>query len=321
MVKVKENLAGMVFGRLTVKEQADDYISPSGQRQARWLCECSCKDHNQIVVAQQSLKRGITKSCGCLIKNDSGMARVKEDLTGKKFGKLTVLKQVEDIIDKNGIHKAAWLCECNCEFHNQIIVAGGNLKSGHTQSCGCANPMKLKLLTRIPNKKDLSGDYGIIWSTNTNEEIYFDLEDADRILEHTWTIDSNGYPNTTINGKTVRMHSFLGYYRPDHHNRNKLDNRKENLIKCTQQENAQNCSLGKNNKSGIIGVYWSNQNKKWMAQITINGKTIHISSHNNKDDAIKARLQAEVKYRGDFAPQRHLFEQYKINVDSGDTDD
>lgn len=36
-----------------------------------------------------------------------------------------------------------------------------------------------------------------------------------------------------------------------------------------------------------------------------------------KEDAIKIRLKVEAKYFGDFAPQKHLFEQYKINVEDG----
>ena len=35
-----------------------------------------------------------------------------------------------------------------------------------------------------------------------------------------------------------------------------------------------------------------------------------------KDDAIKARLEAEAKYYGEFAPQRHLFKEYNISVNS-----
>ena len=45
------------------------------------------------------------------------------------------------------------------------------------------------------------------------------------------------------------------------------------------------------------------------------GKTFERAGH---DDAIKARLNAEAKYFGKFAPQRHLFEQYGINTQQND---
>ena len=55
------------------------------------------------------------------------------DLTGKKFGRLTVIERVEN--DKEG--HTRWLCRCDCG--SQRIVLGKCLKNGHTQSCGCLN--------------------------------------------------------------------------------------------------------------------------------------------------------------------------------------
>lgn len=69
MVKVREDLTGRKFGRLTVLEQAEDYVSPKGTHCTRWLCECSCKNHNKIIVNGYALRRGETKSCGCLKNN------------------------------------------------------------------------------------------------------------------------------------------------------------------------------------------------------------------------------------------------------------
>lgn len=54
------------------------------------------------------------------------MMTLKEDLTGRTFGNLTVLRYVS---------KGRWLCQCTCG--NQKIVAGHNLKIGTTKSCGC----------------------------------------------------------------------------------------------------------------------------------------------------------------------------------------
>lgn len=54
-----------------------------------------------------------------------------KDLTGQKFGKLTVIKRVEN--DKNG--SARWLCRCECG--NEKIVDGGHLRSNKIKSCGC----------------------------------------------------------------------------------------------------------------------------------------------------------------------------------------
>lgn len=257
------------------------------------------------------------------------MIKVRKDLTGQRFGKLTVIQQVEDYVTSGGFHYSQWLCECDCKDHNQVLVRGCYLTSGHTKSCGClvgevAHDRMIgndygKLANKKANKKDLSGEYGIIWSTNTNEEIYFDLDRSDEVLKYSWCVsNTTGYPIATINKKTISMHIYLGYKYHDHHNRNKLDNRGENLVKCTQQENVRNKSMQSNNTSGIIGVSWDKNRNKWLAHITISKKIKNIGRFVNKEDAILARLKAEAKYFKEFAPQRHLFEQYGIEYNQAD---
>ena len=53
------------------------------------------------------------------------------NLTGKRFGKLVVIKTAGKT--KNG----AYLWQCKCDCGNEIIANVGNLKNGHTKSCGC----------------------------------------------------------------------------------------------------------------------------------------------------------------------------------------
>tara|TARA_B100001057_G_scaffold347350_1_gene348673 strand:- start:386 stop:1018 length:633 start_codon:yes stop_codon:yes gene_type:complete len=82
----------------------------------------------------------------------------------------------------------------------------------------------------------------------------------------------------------------------DHKNGNRYDNTIENLRLVTQAENSKNRSTPKDNTSGHIGLYWRKEKKKWQVQIGLNGKIIHIGSFKNKEDAIKARKEAEKKY-------------------------
>ena len=98
----------------------------------------------------------------------------------------------------------------------------------------------------------------------------------------------------------------------DHINRDKLDNRKCNLRISDKTGNNRNVGLQKNNTSGITGVGWNRQMNKWIAQITVNYKTIYLGSFNDKEDAIKCRLTAEKKYFGEYAPQQYLFDKYDI---------
>ena len=53
------------------------------------------------------------------------------DLTGKTFGRLTVISRV---VDKNS-KATKWLCRCECG--NECVVHAGSLRGGHTKSCGC----------------------------------------------------------------------------------------------------------------------------------------------------------------------------------------
>lgn len=59
------------------------------------------------------------------------------DLTGQTFGRLTVLKKAEPQNSPCGSKQTWWLCECNCEEHNKLLVTTAHLTTGHTKSCGC----------------------------------------------------------------------------------------------------------------------------------------------------------------------------------------
>ena len=62
---------------------------------------------------------------------------MKIDLTGKKFGRLTVLKQ-------SGTKHKECVWECMCDCGNKTNVISSNLRKGHTKSCGCLNTERTK---------------------------------------------------------------------------------------------------------------------------------------------------------------------------------
>nr|WP_325186052.1 hypothetical protein [uncultured Oscillibacter sp.] len=57
-------------------------------------------------------------------------SRKKLDLTGQRYGKLTVLGPVENMGGRT-----AWLCRCDCGRETAVLTR--RLRSGHTRSCGC----------------------------------------------------------------------------------------------------------------------------------------------------------------------------------------
>lgn len=145
-----KDLTGMKFGRLTVIKRAENYVSPKGDTNTRWLCLCDCGKY--VVVSQSRLMSGNTKSCGCL-RREMSSERKLDDLTGERFGKLTVLKRVEDLVHPNGSISVQWLCQCDCG--NQVVVTSSNLRSGHTISCGCISSKNEAVIAELLRKHNV----------------------------------------------------------------------------------------------------------------------------------------------------------------------
>lgn len=77
---------------------------------------------------------------------------VSEDLTGKRFGRLTVIKKSSYKMRKDGKRRSMWLCKCDCG--NEIEEDSYSLKSGNTKSCGCLRKevMSQKYLNDLTGK-------------------------------------------------------------------------------------------------------------------------------------------------------------------------
>lgn len=126
-----KDLTGQRFGRLTVLDRAKDKVDKHGKHSVVWRCRCDCG--NITYVRASNLSSGSTRSCGCLQKEFNIQKNRCDrliDLTGKRFGSLTVIKRVE-----NRGNRLYWLCRCDCG--NLREISGSNLRLGHTKSCGC----------------------------------------------------------------------------------------------------------------------------------------------------------------------------------------
>ena len=261
------------------------------------------------------------------------MVKVKEDMTGwimSEHGvpnsRWTVIKRDEDHIKPNGDREAKWWCQCACGNPELKSVLGRLIRSGGSLSCGCL--CREAAATKGKNNKqynewlddifeDENGKYKIGLAHNTRNPFFIDLDDFDLIKDYCWTesVTCTGLhrPVSWIDGKCVPIFHILGCKDWDHIDRNEMNNRRSNLRPCTRQENIRNKSIQSNNTSGIIGISWREDRNKYRAYITVEKrKQIFLGYFHNKEDAIKARLEAEKKYFGEFAPQRHLFKEYGI---------
>lgn len=233
------------------------------------------------------------------------MVESKFDLTNQRFGKLTVIKRVDDIYD-NGIPRVAYLCRCDCG--KERVYRQASLRHGRAKTCGSSECRKGR--ATIYNTYNLSGDYGIGY-TRKGEEFYFDKEDYDLIKDYHWELH-RGYitchrwnPQTQSHNH-VKMHRLIMGLKDntdysecqiDHINHNKVDNRKENLRVVNNVQNSWNKSVWREDGSKI-GVRL--ERNKWLASITVNGNEIRLGKYNNYDDAVKARIDAEKKYWGEY---------------------
>lgn len=85
----------------------------------------------------------------------------------------------------------------------------------------------------------------------------------------------------------------------DHRNRNKLDNRKENLRLATPNGNQWNRGIDRSNKTGFKGV--RRHRNGWQASIGFRGERKHLGTFSNKYDAARAYNAAAQELHGEFA--------------------
>lgn len=128
------DLTGRTFGRLTVLQRDGYAYKPSGSREIKWMCVCDCG--NQVSVTATHLNNGDTTSCGCYFRNMASQ-RYTHDLTGRRFGKLTVLQRVSKPGDTDGVK---WRCKCDCGYFTNVRAI--SLTKGLTRSCGCLKMSK-----------------------------------------------------------------------------------------------------------------------------------------------------------------------------------
>ena len=203
-----------------------------------------------------------------------------EDIIGKKFGKLTVLKK-SGRKAKNGDNY--YDCVCDCGNFKSIIR--NNIVRGATKSCGCRSG-------KTPNKFEQRED--CICIKIKSKDVLIDKEDYEKVKKYKFNIDNNGY---VVNWKVGKLHRFiLGDNREnmviDHINGNKLDNRKCNLRFATIRQNMWN--------SKCKGYCYEKRAKKWKVYLTYKGKVFHFGYFKSEEEAINKRKEVEREFFGEF---------------------
>lgn len=119
------------------------------------------------------------------------------------------------------------------------------------------------------------------------------------------TCKQSGYVKLCYNGKAYQAHRIVWemFNSPipkgmeiDHFNRNRSDNRIENLRLATRSENSQNMKTPKTNTSGFKGVILNKNTNRWQAMIRLNSKRIYLGAYDLIEDAVEAYKKAENDY-------------------------
>lgn len=226
------------------------------------------------------------------------MGKVK-DMTGMRFGKLQVIKRAET----ENKRLAFWECLCDCG--GKKIASGRLLRNGHVTTCGCRRiPFKDREVKNIVMNEYI--DHGVYMSGKmlNGDEFFIDNDDYDKIKKYRWGVHKSGYVTANTEFGSVKMHRLIIGAKKgeivDHINHNKLDNRKENLRICTSQQNAMNREDKHKSKSGIMGVSYYKRTEKWMARISMDGRS-RTKFFKNIEDAISQRKAWEKEMFGEYA--------------------
>lgn len=141
---------------------------------------------------------------------------------------------------------------------------------------------------------------------------YCDLE---FVLEYKWYLTRSGYPGTygSVDGslkfpRPVSLHQFLHPHTPyghvvDHINRNKLDNRRNNLRVCTALQNSYNKSKPKGSSKRFKGVtkVGGKKNPTFIASITKDGIKHDIKDIKTEEQAAKVYDMMAEELFGEYA--------------------
>lgn len=250
-------------------------------KQGIFKCECG---NERILPLYRVLK---LKSCG----------RCSEQYVGKKFGKLTILKFIKSNPGYGGRFDV--ICECG----KKRTCVTSVVLSGKLVSCGCYRP-SFKHGQATGNKKTdeykawqhmISRCYGKSeWNKHYYQKRGITVYDEWRGSFLAFLRDVGRKPSKDMS--LERIDNDLGYY-------------PGNVMWATRLEQSLNTRPHGGrypNTSGVTGVSWRGNRKKWRAYIVINGKQKMLGYFDTKEEAVAARKKGEEMYHAPI-----ILEKYK----------
>ena len=174
---------GDIFDLLTVIDANCDKTEGHGDKKSKCQCECG----NIVIVRNADLKRGDSRSCGCL----SGHDEQNKIKNGDVFGALTV-------IDANCTHSKGttrpWLMsKCQCECGNEVLVRNCSLRSEYRNfSCGCKKSIGEQKIIKILKSLNINYCYQYNLNINSSIRVVLDFVLKDKADNIKYIIEYNG---------------------------------------------------------------------------------------------------------------------------------
>ena len=141
-------------------------------------------------------------------------------------------------------------------------------------------------------------------------ELYWKVRNSSRtqIGDKAGTLHHTGYLQTRINGKIYKNHRMIFLYHHgylsefiDHIDGCRSNNRIENLREASLSQNQHNKKINKNNTSGVKGVCWNKQAKKWLVRLDVDGKQKYFGYYHDIEVAKFIAETMRHKYHKEFA--------------------
>ena len=262
----KLDLTGNQYGHLTVLRRVE-----GDSRYLTWECRCDCG--SIVRVDSRRLRCGAATSCGCVPtqNTEKRSGRKAKDLTGKVFGRLTVLERTQ-----NKKSLVMWKCQCSCG--NITMASSHDLSIGLKRSCGC-------LRKENGRKLDITGHkYGKLTALYPLDKV----GDSGSVM---WKCrcDCGNEVEVSVSGLNKGNNKSCGCLKKEYQ---KLVHDRLHLIDGTCIEWLDGRKFRSDNTSGFRGVF-KKKNGKYSVSIGFKKKIYYIGTFEDYEDAVDARLRAE----------------------------
>lgn len=271
-----ETYVGMRFGQLTVLTMFRDCKGAM-----KCICQCDCG--NLTEPYWNNVKAGRTESCGC---GEEANRKKFRDITGQRFGKLTVLDPTEE--RRNG--NVVWECRCDCG--NLYYQTGRNLVRGYSRHCGCEKRKKSKAQFRdltgqrfnrlrvLAQTEERTSSGSVIW------KCICDCGKETNVSETALIHGSQISCGCRVRELGKELSNYLHF----------VDGTCIEFLKRKQR---------KDNSSGYPGVYRT-ASGKYRAGITFRQTRYYLGTFETFEEAKRERQNAEIRYHQSFLEEHKV---------------